>query len=144
MKENGIPKKTRFLWQVRICLIGFIPIAVLLFLCSVTLWCLLPAVILAAALLIFVLCYIPAYFASYEILFPKGAIIINRGIFIRTTHIMPFSRLIYVQSYSTPLAHSMGLAALSLKAARSSLIIPELPVSDVELFIKSVTKEENA
>lgn len=85
-----------------------------------------------------------AYFASYEILFPKGAIIINRGIFIRTTHIMPFSRLIYVQSYSTPLAHSMGLAALSLKAARSSVIIPELPVSDVELFIKSVTKEENA
>jgi len=116
----------------------------LLFLCSVTLWCLLPAVILAAALLIFVLWYIPAYFASYEILFPKGAIIINRGIFIRTTHIMPFSRLIYVQSYSTPLAHSMGLAALSLKAARSSLIIPELPISDVELFIKSVTKEENA
>lgn len=101
-------------------------------------------VILAAALLIFVLWYIPAYFASYEILFPKGAIIINRGIFIRTTHIMPFSRLIYVQSYSTPLAHSMGLAALSLKAARSSVIIPELPVSDVELFIKSVTKEENA
>ena len=49
MKENGIPKKTRFLWQVRICLIGFIPVAVLLFLCSVTLWCLLPAVILAAA-----------------------------------------------------------------------------------------------
>ena len=123
MKENGIPKKTRFLWQVRISLIGFIPIAVLL---------------------IFVLWYIPAYFASYEILFPKGAIIINRGIFIRTTHIMPFSRLIYVQSYSTPLAHSMGLAALSLRAARSSVIIPELPVSDVELFIKSVTKEENA
>lgn len=103
-----------------------------------------PAVILAAALLVLVLWYIPAYFASYEILFPKGAIIINRGIFIRTTHIMPFSRLIYVQSYSTPLAHSMGLAALSLKAARSSVIIPELPVSDVELFIKSVTREENA
>lgn len=38
MKENGIPKKTRFLWQVRISLIGFIPVAVLLFLCSVTLW----------------------------------------------------------------------------------------------------------
>lgn len=61
MKENGIPKKTRFLWQVRICLIGFIPIAVLLFLSSVTLWCLLPAVILAVALLIFVLWYIPAF-----------------------------------------------------------------------------------
>ena len=34
MKENGIPKKTRFLWQVRISLIGFIPVAVLLFLRS--------------------------------------------------------------------------------------------------------------
>lgn len=36
----------------------------------------------------------------------------------------------------------MGLAALSLKAARSSVIIPELPVSDVELFIKSVTRRK--
>ena len=109
MKENGIPKKTRFLWQVRISLIGFIPIAVLLFLCSVTLWCLLPAVILAAALLIFVLWYIPAYFASYEILFPKGAIIINRGIFIRTTHIMPFSRLITSKAIPHPLPTVWGL-----------------------------------
>lgn len=144
MKENGIPKKTRFLWQLRISLIGFLPVAVLAALSPVTLWCLFAAGILAVLLLIFVLWYIPAYFASYEILFPKGAIIINRGVFIRTTHIMPFSRLVYVQSYSTPLAHSMRLAALSIKAARSSLIIPELPEEDVKLFINSVTKEENA
>ena len=128
---------------MRICLIGFIPIAVLLFLCSVTLWCLLPAVILAAALLIFVLWYIPAYFESYEILFPNGAVIIKRGVIVKTCHIMPFSRLVYVQSISTPLAKALGLAAISLKAARSGIIIPEMPRGDVEKFISAVTKGEN-
>ena len=144
MSKNSLPKQTKLLWQLRVGILGVIPFCVFFILSVISDWFLIGAFTFAVITAAAVFWYIPAYFASYEILFPKGAIIINRGIFIRTTHIMPFSRLIYVQSYSTPLAHSMGLAALSLKAARSSVIIPELPVSDVELFIKSVTKEENA
>ena len=56
---------------------------------------------------------------------------------------MPFSRLVYVQSISTPLAKALGLAATSLKAARSGIIIPEMPRGDVEKFISAVTKGEN-
>ena len=87
--------------------------------------------------------YIPAYFESYEILFPNDAVIIKRGVIVKTCHIMPFSRLVYVQSISTPLAKASGLAAISLKAARSGIIIPEMPRGDVEKFISAVTKGEN-
>lgn len=87
--------------------------------------------------------YIPAYFESYEILFPNDAVIIKRGVIVKTCHIMPFSQLVYVQSISTPLAKALGLAAISLKAARSGIIIPEMPRGDVEKFISAVTKGEN-
>ena len=54
---------------------------------------------------------------------------------------MPFSRLVYAQSFATPLAKKMGLAALVLTAARSSIIIPELNEADVNYFIDFLTKE---
>ena len=57
---------------------------------------------------------------------------------------MPFSRLVYAQSFATPLAKKMGLAALTLKAARSSIIIPELNSADVNYFIEYLTKEGEA
>ena len=63
---------------------------------------------------------------------------------VMATHIMPFSRLVYAQSFATPLAKKMGLAALTLKAARSSIIIPELNAADVNYFIEYLTKEGEA
>ena len=141
MKENKIPEKTLFLWQIRIGVLGAIPTAALFILSSVSLWFLIPAGVLTVFILLFLFWYLPRYFDSYEILFPKGAIIMNRGVFIKTSHIMPFSRLVYAQSFSTPLAKVMGLAAVSLKAARSSVIIPEFSVKDVNYFIDYLAKE---
>ena len=144
MKENLLPKRTVTLWQIRI---GFIGIILLIFVCAfglLTRWVLLGAAVVAVILAVFLFCYLPRYFKSYEILFPKGAIVINRGVFIKTTHIMPFSRLVYAQSFATPLAKKMGLAALTLKAARSSIIIPELNSADVNYFIEYLTKEGEA
>ena len=141
MKENKIPEKTLFLWQIRIGVLGAIPTAALFILSSVSLWFLILAGVLTLIILLFLFWYLPRYFDSYEILFPKGAIIINRGVFIKTSHIMPFSRLVYAQSFSTPLAKVMGLAAVSLKAARSRVIIPEFSVKDVNYFIDYLAKE---
>ena len=141
MKENAIPKKTLFLWQIRLGVLGTISTAVLFFLTAVSIWFLIPAGIFTVFILLFLFWYLPRYFTGYEILFPKGAIIINRGVFIKTSHIMPFSRLVYAQSFSTPLAKAMGLAAVNLKAARSSVVIPELSVKDVNYFIDYLAKE---
>ena len=144
MKENLLPKKTALLWQIRIGLAGIILIIALCALSFLTRWLLLAAAVLTALLAVFLFWYLPRYFNSYEIIFPSGAIVINRGVFIKTTHIMPFSRLVYAQSYATPLARAMGLAALSLKAARSVIIVPELNAADVDYFTYFLSKEGEA
>ncbi len=144
MKENLLPKRTALLWQIRIGGAGLIPIIALCAFAFITPWLLLAAAVLTVLLAVFLFWYLPRYFKSYEILFPKGAVVINRGVFIKTTHIMPFSRLVYAQSFATPLAKRMGLSALSLKAARSSIIIPELNAEDVDYYIDFLAKEGEA
>ena len=144
MKENQLPKKTVTLWQIRIGLIGLILLILVCAFGFLTRWVLLGGVVIAVMLAVFLFWYLPRYFKSYEILFPKGAVVINRGVFIKTTHIMPFSRLVYAQSFATPLAKRMGLSALTLKAARSSIIIPELNAEDVDYYIDFLAKEGEA
>lgn len=87
--------------------------------------------------------YLPAFFKSYEIKLKGEAIIINYGVFIKTTHIMPYSRLIYAQSFATPLARLMGVASLTLKAARGWILVPELCADKAQEVIDSLTREEN-
>ena len=143
MSKNSLPKQTKLLWQLRVGILGVIPFCVFFILSVISDWFLIGALTFAVITAAAVFWYIPAYFESYEILFPNDAVIIKRGVIVKTCHIMPFSRLVYVQSISTPLAKALGLAAISLKAARSGIIIPEMPRGDVEKFISAVTKGEN-
>ena len=142
MNESSLPKKTKLLWQIRIAAIGFIPIAVMFALSSVSLWFTAAGAVFVALFAAAVFWYVPAFYESYSVSFSNGAIIVNRGVIIKTCHIMPFSRLVFVQSISTPLAKTMGLSALSLKAARSSVLIPELAAADTQRFINAVTGKE--
>ena len=141
MGKNEIPAKTLVLWQLRVAAAAVIITAASAFLCMIYVWFLILTALLAVFSAFVLFWYLPHYLRSYELLFPKGAVIINRGVFIKTTHIMPFSRLIYAQSISTPLAKAFDLAAISLKAARSSLIIPEIEADDVSRFIDALTAE---
>lgn len=143
MKENLLPQKTLLLWQIRFAIIGILLSCMSAFLWFLSSWFLLLVLLIVVVFLVIMYWYLPHYFNSYEITFPKGAIIIHRGVFIKTSHIMPYSKLIYAQSISTPLAKRMGLSAMSLKAARSSLLIPEVSESDVNDFITSLTKEDS-
>lgn len=141
MKENRLPKQTVLLWQIRIGLIGIILLIGISAFGLLTDWVLIGTAVAAAILVFLLFWYLPCYFKSYEILFPKGAVVINRGVFIKTTHIMPFSRLVYAQSFATPLAKKMGLAALTLKAARSTVIIPEFDAKDIDYYIDFLARE---
>ena len=129
------------LWQIRIGLIGIILLIGISAFGLLTDWVLIGTAVAAAILVLLIFWYLPRYFKSYEILFPKGAVVINRGVFIKTTHIMPFSRLVYAQSFATPLAKKMGLAALTLKAARSTVIIPEFDAKDIDYYIDFLARE---
>ena len=141
MKENRLPKQTVLLWQIRIGLIGIILLIGISAFGLLTDWVLIGTAVAAAILVLLIFWYLPRYFKSYEILFPKGAVVINRGVFIKTTNIMPFSRLVYAQSFATPLAKKMGLAALTLKAARSTVIIPEFDAKDIDYYIDFLARE---
>ena len=141
MKENRLPKQTVLLWQIRIGLIGIILLIGISAFGLLTDWVLIGTAVAAAILVFLLFWYLPRYFKSYEILFPKGAVVINRGVFIKTTHIMPFCRLVYAQSFATPLAKKMGLAALTLKAARSTVIIPEFDAKDIDYYIDFLARE---
>ena len=131
MSKNSLPKQTKLLWQLRVGILGVIPFCVFFILSVISDWFLIGAFTFAVITAAAVFWYIPAYFESYEILFPNDAVIIKRGVIVN------------VQSISTPLAKALGLAAISLKAARSGIIIPEMPRGDVEKFISAVTKGEN-
>lgn len=142
MKEYTLPTKTLFLWQIRIVIV------------SILLWLILEAsnldyryiIVGLAALTVFVaFLYLPFYFKSFKIRFINGAVVIDNGIIIKNTHILPFSRLIYTQTLISPLARLFGIKAISLKAARSRIFVPEMKKDDIDellLYLAEVKDDE--
>jgi membrane protein YdbS with pleckstrin-like domain len=78
---------------------------------------------------------LPAFLRSYKIRLSKDGVIIRRGVIIKNTHILPFSRLIYTQTLVTPLAKLLKLKAITLKAARSTIVVPEMSAEDVDSLL---------
>ena len=55
---------------------------------------------------------------------------------------MPYSKLIYTQTYTTPVAKLLGLTAVSLKAARAMIFIPEMRLNDAKRFVTFLSDGE--
>lgn len=121
-----MPQKTRVLWQIRIVFAFAVLCAAVAFFSRFTLWFLLPAAIIATLGLLFAFIYVPFYFKSYKIAVDDNSIIITKGVIIRTTNIMPFPRLVFAQSFTTPLSQLMKMKCVMLKAARGWILIPEI------------------
>lgn len=122
----ALPQKTRILWQIRIVFaFALVCVAVALF-SRFTLWFLLPAAIIATLGLAFAIIYVPFYFKSYKITVDDNSISITKGVIIRTTNIMPYPRLVFAQSFTTPLSSAMKMKCVMLKAARGWILIPEI------------------
>ncbi|MBQ7725768.1 MAG: hypothetical protein IJT66_01345 [Clostridia bacterium] len=138
MDLSSFPLETLRLWRIRGTLALGVPLFFCLLFSLVRRWFLLPAFLLAAVVIWLIAFYFPRYFRSCRITFPENALLFRRGVWIQTIHLLPFPRLLYAQSLSTPLSRRMGLCALRLKAARYSLFVPELPAEEVALFLQSV------
>lgn len=141
MKTQNLPKKTLWLWQIRVVMLTAILIGLCFYFAPFSSIVKIVVFIIAIFGAIMVIWYLPVLFKSYEILFGKEAIIINYGVFIKFSHIMPYTRLIYAQSFATPMARLFGVTALSFKAARSRIIVPEINISDAEKITSSLTSE---
>lgn len=139
----SLPKKTRILWQIRIFLVFALLCVSVAFFSRYTVWFLLPAAIIATLGLIFAFVYIPFYFKSYLITVDTNSIVITKGIFIKTTQIMPFPRLVFAQSFTTPIASAMKLKCVMLKAARGWILIPEIESVDAEFMLDNLKVKPN-
>lgn len=142
MKVKNLPEKTKYLWQIRCVAFYLLLIALCAYFYPYYKFLLFAGAVITVACIVSVLWYIPKFIGSYIIYFSKESVVIKRGVIIKTTHIMPFSRLIYTQTFTTPIAKLSGLTAVSLKAARSTLIIPEMSLEDAKQMIETVSKYE--
>lgn len=142
MKQNTLPKRTLLLWQIRVLILNLLCVWLCLYFSSSAEILKSVALVISIIALAVIALYLPAFFRTYEIMLKGEAVIINYGVFIKTTHIMPYSRLIYAQSFATPLARLMGVASLTLKAARGWILVPELRFDEATEVINSLAREE--
>lgn len=142
MTVNNLPKATLLLWQARTAVINIIVLAICLYFRTGTIWPLRLYGVFTVLCFLFIIFYLPRYIKSYKIRLVSDSVIIESGVIIKSTHIMPYSRLIYTQSFTSPLAKKLGLTAISLKAARSLIFVPELENKDAELIMKMLAEGE--
>ncbi len=142
MKENTLPKKTTILWQVRIISITLCLVALCFYFSNLFVYFKIAAIVIAVLGLLITFLYLPFFFKGYKIVLTNDAVVVKYGIFIKTEHIMPYKRMIYAQSFETPLARIFGIAAVRLKAARSYLLVAETEKQSVEAIIDFLAEGE--
>ncbi len=138
-----LPKRTMLLWQIRILFIFILLCVAVALFSGYSLWFLLPAAIIAAIGLLIAFIYIPFYFKSYKITVDENSISISKGIIIKITNIMPFPRLVFAESFTTPLASFFKLKAIMLKAARGWILIPEIDNENAEFLLDNLRIKTN-
>lgn len=143
MTVKRLPKKTLLLWRIRTIALNLVILLLCYYFRAAYKFALGVGIVVTAISIFAIFWYLPRYIKSYVITIDQGSVVINRGVFIKTTHIMPYSRMIYTQIIITPTAKLMGLEAFSLKAARSSIIIPEMLRADAKEILQILTLGEN-
>lgn len=138
-----LPEKTRILWQLRIVLAFAVLCAAVAFFSRYTLWFLLPAAIIATIGLMFAFIYVPFYFNSYKITVDDNSISITKGVIIKTTNIMPYPRLVFALSFTTPLSAMMKMKCVMLKAARGWILIPEIENVNADYLLDNLRIKSN-
>jgi len=141
LERKTLPKKTLLLWQIRTLVFSAIFVLLCLYFSKSLAILASVGLIIAIIALIYIIWYLPTFFKGYEILLKGDAIIINYGVFIKVSHIMPYSRLIYAQSFATPIARLLRVSTLTLKAARGWIIVPELDNNVTQSVIDYLSKE---
>ena len=142
MKENTLPKKTTLLWQVRIIIITFVLVAACLYFEPLFSFLKIAAIVIGIIGIILAFLYLPFFFKSYKIILSNDAVIVKFGIIVKIEHIMPYKRMIYAQSFETPLARIFGIAAVRLKAARSYLFVAEIEKEAAQTIIDFLAEGE--
>ena len=138
-----LPTKTLRLWQIRALLLDLIVLVICLYFHISIGWFLQIYCLFTSFFLLLIFWYLPKYIKAYSIRISGDSVIIESGVFIKTTHIMPELKMIYTQTFTSPIAKRFNITAISLKAARSRIFIPEMKETDVKSILSLLSKEEN-
>ena len=136
-------KKTLLLWRLRVSAAAVAAALVFFALCRYSRLFCIPA---AAVLLVGVAAvfwYLPTFFSGLNIFVGKNSVVITCGVFVKTTRIMPFGRLVFAGGYSTPLARALKLKGVTFRAARGVLIIPEIGEDAADRLIFTLGGEKD-
>lgn len=142
VKENTLPKKTTWLWLLRIVLVTFILVALCFYFAPLFAPLKIIAIVIGVLGLFIAFVYLPFFFKTYKIILSNDAVIVKFGILIKVEHIMPYKRMIYAQSFETPMARLLGVAAVRLKAARSYLFVAEVEKESAQSIIDFLAEGE--
>ena len=142
LKENTLPKRTTWLWILRILFVTFLLVALCLYFTPLFSFLKIAAIVIGVLGLITSFVYLPFFFKTYKIILSNDAVIVKFGILIKIEHIMPYKRMIYAQSFETPLSRVLGIAAVRLKAARSYLLVAEIEKESARAIIDFLAEGE--
>ena len=137
--ESRLPEKTLTLWQIRFTAVFAVLIGVLAFFLKYSKWLFIPIGTVAVLGAVFIIWFLPLYFKSFIITVDDTAIKVSRGVFFKLTNIMPYPRLVFAQSFSTPVARRFGLTGVTLRAARGLLVIPEMNIDDAKILLDGLS-----
>lgn len=140
--ELKLPKKTLDLWKIRLTIGVLLFFGLFSYFCHGYGWFLIATLVIICLYELAFFWYLPSLFKTYQIKYINGAVVIESGVFIKITHIMPYSKMIYTQTLTSPLARFFGLKAVTLKAARSQILIPEVPEEAAEKFTTALAENE--
>ena len=140
--ELKLPKKTLDLWKIRLTIGVLLFFGLFSYFCHGYGWFLIATLVIICLYELAFFWYLPSLFKTYQIKYINGAVVIESGVFIKITHIMPYSKMIYTQTLTSPLARFFGLKAVTLKAARSQILIPEVPEEAAEKFTTALAEKE--
>ena len=141
MKTYALPRKTLLLWRIRISIVLAFLLLIIKFLPLSRTITILSATVLVFIYLTAFFWYLPKFIKSCRITVTNDAVIINRGIIVTNTHILPFSRLIHTLTVQTPLARLMSLNMVMFKAARFKIFVPELSSEDASSLVDEINSE---
>ena len=138
-----LPKKTQMLWQIRISIIFLLISLVFAVFGGFSVYSVIFAGVFFAVAEIIGLIYITLRIKSYKIIADKDFISVNYGVIIKSYRIMPFPRIVFVSTVSTPIARLWGLTGMVFKAAGERVFLPELDKITVHYISKTLTGEKN-
>lgn len=130
-----IPKKTLVLWRLRVACVFGVLCAVCVVFCRISMWFILPTVIVFAIGSVFVFAFLPKWFKNYKITVSDSVLCISKGVFFKTTSIVPVLRIAFVKTFTTPITSFLKLRCAILKVTRGWIFVPELEDKMVEKLL---------